>query len=133
VLLAAISFYEFVLLYCKPRETWVKDGQVVSGEKTAWSVLRLQKQIKILLVALAILVTQTLAGAIASAHDADAGHTHNDCAICLSVQGNDCVPPEAGIVLETPPGFYWAAGKAATQDAVLKTLAGKLRARAPPH
>jgi len=92
----------------------------------------LQRQLKILLVVLAVLLGQTLAMGTAIAHEVDPEHTTDDCAICLTIQANDTAPPPVAHDFEGPVVTYWSVGETATQDAVLKALSGTCKARAPP-
>lgn len=89
-------------------------------------------RLKIVLVALVVLLSQTLVMGLATAHDIDPAHASDDCAICLTVQHNDVAPPPVDAGLKFPPLAYWAVGDIASNDAVLKALSGTRKARAPP-
>lgn len=96
------------------------------------SIAALNARLKIWLIALLVLVGQSLSVSIAAAHDVDPGHAAHDCNVCLTVQVNDNAPPPADADFEAPPAVYWAVGEIESQTATLKALSGAIRARAPP-
>lgn len=89
-------------------------------------------RLKIWLIALLVLAGQSLAIGIAAAHDADPAHGAHDCAVCVTVQINDTAPPPADYGFDVPPVSYWVVGDVQTQEAVLKSPSGTIKARAPP-
>ena len=100
--------------------------------QNVWIGFNLQRQLRILLVVLTVLLGQTLAMGTTIAHEVDPAHSADDCSICLTVQANDTAPPPAAHDFDMPPVLYWAVGETATQEAVIKALSGTTKARAPP-
>lgn len=90
-------------------------------------------QLKTMLFALALILGQTLAASVASAHDIDPAHTTDECAVCLTVQSIDTPPvPEAEPLYIVPlPAMAERSFK--TLRAEIAPVFTKPPARAPPH
>ena len=106
-------------------------GWALKNENTDAGI-NLQRQLKTLLVALIVLVGQTLAISEVTAHELDPGHASDECLISIAVQTSDSTTPPALQRFEAPPAVSWTVGETATNRAVLKALSGISKARAPP-
>lgn len=93
----------------------------------------MQKRLRYLLFALVMLVGQTLAVSIASAHDIDPAHTVDECAVCLTVQATATPPPPTGTVFTLPEVFHWIVQPVVDQHIETSAPLGALRTRAPPR
>lgn len=89
-------------------------------------------RLRYVLVALVLLVSQTLAICTANAHDSDPGHIGDDCSICLMVQAGDVPGPVPAERAELPLVLFGDPAPIASECTVTALLLSSVRARAPP-
>lgn len=92
----------------------------------------MSQRLRTVLLVLAVMIGQSLSVAVASAHELDAGHTSNDCAICLTIQANDTPTPPAETTLVQPVWTVWAVCSIVRDILIAQPECSTRNARAPP-